>query len=99
MNKTKEKKETTIAAAIEYDSQKDAAPRVTAKGRGIIGERILGLAVKHGVPVKKDPALVQILSRLDIDEQIPPELYKAVAEILAFIYSINERYREKQSIS
>jgi flagellar biosynthesis protein len=99
MNKTKEKKETTIAAAIEYDSQKDAAPRVTAKGRGIIGERILDLAVKHGVPVKKDPALVQILSRLDIDEQIPPELYKAVAEILAFIYSINERYREKQSIS
>lgn len=99
MNKTKEKKETTFAAAIEYDSQKDAAPRVTAKGRGIIGERILDLAVKHGVPVKKDPALVQILSRLDIDEQIPPELYKAVAEILAFIYSINERYREKQSIS
>jgi flagellar biosynthesis protein len=99
MNKTKEKKENTIAAAIEYDSQKDAAPRVTAKGRGIIGERILDLAVKHGVPVKKDPALVQILSRLDIDEQIPPELYKAVAEILAFIYSINERYREKQSIS
>jgi flagellar biosynthesis protein len=99
MNKTKEKKETTIAAAIGYDSQKDAAPRVTAKGRGIIGERILDLAVKHGVPVRKDPALVQILSRLDIDEQIPPELYKAVAEILAFIYSINERYREKQSIS
>jgi flagellar biosynthesis protein len=99
MNKTKEKKETTIAAAIEYDSQKDAAPRVIAKGRGIIAERILDLAAKHGVPVKKDPALVQILSRLDINEQIPPELYKAVAEILAFIYSLNERYREKQSIN
>lgn len=99
MNKTKEKKEATIAAAIEYDSKKDAAPRVTAKGRGIIAEKIIDLAAKHGVPVKKDPALVQILSRLDIDEQIPSELYKAVAEILAFVYSLNERYRERQSIS
>jgi len=98
MNETKEKKETTLAAAIEYDSQKDAAPKVTAKGRGLIAEKIIDLATKHGVPIKKDPALVQILSRLDIDEQIPPELYKAVAEILAFIYSLNERYREKQSI-
>ena len=89
----KEKKETAIAAALKYDGKRDQAPRVTARGRGVIAERIIELAKKHKVPVKEDPALAQILSRLDIDEQIPPELYKAVAEILAFVYSLNERYR------
>lgn len=93
----KDEKETVIAASIEYDSKKDAAPRVTAKGRGAVAEKIIELAVKHDIPIKRDPALVQILSRLDIDEQIPPELYKAIAEILAFVYSLNERYREKQA--
>ncbi len=91
----KNEKEITIATAIEYDREKDSAPRVTAKGRGVIGEKIIKLAIEHNVPVKKDPALVQVLSRLDIDERIPPELYKAVAEILAFVYSLNERRRVK----
>jgi flagellar biosynthesis protein len=91
----KDKKETTIAAALKYDGKRDSAPRVTAKGSGVIAEKIIELAKKHKVPVKEDPALAQILSRLDIDEQIPPELYKAVAEILAFVYSLNERYREQ----
>jgi len=89
----KEKKEAVVAAAIEYDGKKDPAPRVTARGRGVAAEKIIGLAKKHGVPIKEDPALAQILSRLDIDEQIPVELYKAVAEILVFVYSLNERYR------
>lgn len=89
----KDKKETAVAAAIEYDGEKDPAPRVTARGRGVAAEKIIALARKHGVPIKEDPALAQILSRLDIDEQIPVELYKAVAEILVFVYSLNERYR------
>jgi len=91
---SKDRKKATIAAAIEYDEERDSAPRVTARGRGITAEKIIGLAKKHGVPIKEDPALAQILSRLDIDEQIPVELYRAVAEILAFVYSINERYRK-----
>lgn len=90
------KKKNTIAAAIEYDDKRDAAPKVTAKGRGSIAEKIIKLAMEHNIPIREDPALVQILSRLDIDEQIPPEIYKAIAEILAFIYSVNEQYREKQ---
>ena len=94
---TKNKEKTTLAASLKYDSKKDLAPRVTASGRGIVAEKIIELARKHHVPVREDPGLVQILSKLNIDEQIPPELYKAVAEILAFIYSVNERYREKQS--
>ena len=81
------------AVAIKYESSQDAAPRVTAKGRGVIAQKIIDLAVKHRVPLKEDPALVQILSKLEIDEHIPPELYRAIAEILAFVYTINQRYR------
>ena len=91
----KDKREIIIAAALKYDGKSDSAPRVTAKGKGAIAEKIIELAKKHKVPIKEDPALAQILSRLDIDEQIPSELYKAVAEILAFVYSINERLRAK----
>ncbi len=89
----KDKKEITIAAAIKYDEKSDSAPRVTARGKGAIAEKIIELAKKNKVPIKEDPALVQVLSRLDIDEEIPLELYKAVAEILAFVYSVNDRYR------
>ena len=90
----KDIRKTTIAAALKYDGKRDSAPRVTARGKGAIAEKIIELAKKHKVPVKENPELAQILGRLDIDEQIPPELYKAVAEILAFVYSLNERYRE-----
>ena len=85
----KPKHKRTIAAAIQYDPEKDAAPRVTAKGKGYVADKIIELAKKHGIPVKNDPGLVEILSRLDIDEQIPVEVYRAVAEILAFVYSLN----------
>jgi flagellar biosynthesis protein len=88
------KKERTVAAALTYDTRKDAAPKVIAKGQGTIAEKIIELAKKNNVPIKSDPGLVQILSKLDIDEQIPVELYKAVAKILAFVYSANNRYRE-----
>ena len=93
----KNKKKTTVAAAIDYDRKKASAPRVTARGRGFMAEKIIALAKKHGVPIKEDPALAQILSRLDIDEEISPELYKVVAEILAFVYSLNDRYRDQTS--
>lgn len=83
-----------LAAALKYDREKNAAPRVSAKGRGTIAEKIIELAQKHNIPIKNDPALVQILSKLDIDEQIPVELYKAVAEILAFVYSMNVKKKE-----
>lgn len=91
----RKQKDVSIAAALKYESTKDSAPRVTAKGRGYIADKIIDEARRYGIPIKEDPALVQILSRLDIDEHIPPELYKAVAEILAFVYSLNERYRHK----
>ena len=89
----RKKDERLTAAAIKYDSKKDPAPRVTAKGRGVVAEKILELARKNNIPIKEDPALVQILYQLDIDDFIPPELYKAIAEILVFVYSLNDEWR------
>ncbi len=85
------------AVALAYDSPKDRAPKVSAKGSGLIAEKILQLAKKHGIPIHEDPEMVNLLSRLDIEEEIPPELYVAIAEILAFIYSVNKRLKEKKA--
>jgi flagellar biosynthesis protein len=87
-----------MAAAIRYDAAKDDAPRLTAKGKGHVAERIIELARRHDIPIRSDRALIQILSKLDLDQQIPPEFYRAVAEILAFVYQANEKYREQQGI-
>ena len=81
------------AVALKYDSKKDSAPRVTAKGAGIIAEKILELAEKEGIPVTEDPDLVTALAQLDFYDEIPQELYRAVAEILAFAYRINNKMR------
>ncbi|MGV8078702.1 MAG: EscU/YscU/HrcU family type III secretion system export apparatus switch protein [Syntrophales bacterium] len=88
------KEKIPLAAALKYDGKTDAAPRVTAKGRGEVASRIIEKALLHGVPVKEDSALVQFLYRLDVDEEIPVELYRAIAEILAFVYSLDERRRD-----
>ncbi len=85
------------AAALTYDAAKDAAPKLAAKGSGFVAEKIIELAVKHGIPIRNDPALVQVLSKLDIDEAIPLELYQAVAEVLAFVYQMNEQRRQASS--
>lgn len=74
------------AAALRYSPPKDAAPKVVAKGSGAVAERIIQLAREHKVPLKDDPQLIEVLSALDLYQEIPPELYRAVAEILAFIY-------------
>ncbi len=78
------------AVALRYDKTKDPAPRVTAKGKGPVAQKIIELAQKHDIPIKDDPDLIEVLSTLDIDQEIPPELYVAVAELLAFVYSLNK---------
>ncbi|HEB76496.1 MAG TPA: EscU/YscU/HrcU family type III secretion system export apparatus switch protein [Nitrospirae bacterium] len=87
------KEERKKAAALRYTEGVDAAPRVVARGRGWLAEKMIALAREHGVPVHEDRALVEILSTLDTHEEIPPELYRAVAEVLAFIYRTNGRWR------
>ncbi|WP_297209700.1 MULTISPECIES: EscU/YscU/HrcU family type III secretion system export apparatus switch protein [Thermodesulfovibrio] len=81
------------AVALKYEAEKDKAPKVVAKGRGFIAQRIIELARQHGIPMKEDEALVEILSKLDIYEEIPVELYKAVAEILVFVYQVKGKIR------
>ena len=82
-------KKKTKAVALKYEIDKDAAPRVVAKGKDFIAEKIIETARAHNVPLYEDKNLVQVLEALDLDTQIPPELYRAVAEVLAFIYRLN----------
>ncbi|MFY9398903.1 MAG: EscU/YscU/HrcU family type III secretion system export apparatus switch protein [Desulfomonilia bacterium] len=82
------------AVALRYERGKDPAPRVTAKGRGVIAEKILSLARQHNIPIRLDKALVDALYRLEINEEIPEELYRVIAEILAFIYRMDRRKSE-----
>ena len=73
------------AVALAY-READAAPRVVAKGRGLIAEEIIARAREHGVYVHESPELVALLTQVDIDDRIPSQLYVAVAELLAWIY-------------
>ena len=75
------------AIALAY-SQTDAAPRVVAKGRGLIAEQIIAKAKENGVYVHESPEMVALLTQVDIDQHIPAELYLAVAELLAWLYSL-----------
>ena len=79
------------AVALKYDHQKNKAPKVIAKGRGDIAEKIIEVAKAHNVPLYEDENLVQLLEALELETEIPPDLYRAVAEVLAFIYRLNGR--------
>ncbi|MGH7926221.1 MAG: EscU/YscU/HrcU family type III secretion system export apparatus switch protein [Candidatus Binatia bacterium] len=79
------------AVALRYEAKKDRAPKITGKGRGHLAEKILELARQQNIPIREDRNLLQILSRLDLNQDIPAEVYKAVAEILAFIYRLSNR--------
>ena len=81
------------AAAIRYREEhpyKDSAPRLVAKGEGLLAERILEEARKHGIPIEHNPDLVAALAPLEVDRLIPPELFHAVAAILAALYRANK---------
>jgi flagellar biosynthesis protein len=75
------------AIALAY-RQTDAAPRVVAKGKGLVAEEIIARAREHGVFVHESPELVALLTQVDIDEHIPPQLYQAIAELLAWLYRL-----------
>lgn len=77
------------AVALRYNQELEDAPKVVAKGQGKIAEKIIELALAHDIPIKDDPDLIEVLSSLELDEEIPSEIYVAVAELLAFIYSAN----------
>lgn len=76
-----------LAVALKYDGV--GAPRVTAKGTGEIAERIVALAIEHEIPLQENALLVQTLAQLELNEEIPPALYLAIAEIIAFAYYLS----------
>ncbi len=80
---------TREAIALAYH-QTDAAPRVVARGKGLIAEQIIAKAREHGVYVHESPELVALLTQVNLDEHIPPQLYMAVAELLAWLYRIEQ---------
>lgn len=78
------------AVALTYEPEK-GAPYVAASGRGLIAEQIINLAEEHGVHIHESPELVDVLVRLEIGEEIPESLYRAIAEVIAFAYSLKEQ--------
>jgi flagellar biosynthesis protein len=85
------------AVALGYHSEAERAPTVLAKGRGLIAEKIKEVAREHGIPIHRDDDLVELLAQVDIDREIPPELYAAVAEVLSWIYRANSEMRKEIS--
>ena len=80
-----------LAVALHYD--RSGAPRVVAKGRGSIGARIIEIAQAHGVPIEENEVLAGALSHVELGDEIPAELYKAVAEVLVFVLRLSGRIR------
>ncbi|QOP43353.1 type III secretion system protein [Sulfurimonas sediminis] len=78
----------TKAVALKYDKEKNQAPLVSAKGEGKTAQKIIQLAKENGVPLKKDEDLVELLSKVELDKEVPPQMYKAIAEVFSFIYSV-----------
>jgi flagellar biosynthesis protein len=77
------------AIALRYDREKEQAPRVVAKGSGYVASRIIELARAHGITIYEDKELIELLSRIELYQVIPMELYQVIAEVLAFVYRLN----------
>ncbi len=87
---------TELAIALRYDETKMEAPRVVAKGAGFVAQRIRDIARKHEIPIVENKPLAQTLYKAaEVGDEIPEHLYKAVAEVLAYVYSLKNRQRRK----
>lgn len=89
MAENRENKKVQQAIALEYNPAEDA-PRVIASGRGVLAEKIIQKAKESDVPIHRDDKLADTLSRLEIGEMIPPELYEVVAEVLIFVDAMDK---------
>ncbi len=87
--KQPDKPKREFAVALQYDGGNASAPRVTAKGGGDVAQRIIELAQEHNIPMQENPVMAQALAQIDIGEEIPQQLYLAVAEIIAFAYFLS----------
>jgi flagellar biosynthesis protein len=80
-----------FAVALKYDQEKNNAPIVTAKGAHLTADQILKIAEEHDLPIYKDPELVKMLSKIPLGDEIPENLYVAVAEVIAFAYGLSNK--------
>jgi len=85
------------AVALQYREQRDRAPRVVAKGVGETAARIKAIAMQSNIPIRRDDALVELLAQIEIDREIPPELYAAIAELLTWIYRANGAFDKEKT--
>ena len=76
------------ATALKYDTSLNSAPKVTAQGSGQIARNIIQIARENDIPIKEDADMVNLLSQIELNQEIPEELYKAVAEVFSFIYGL-----------
>ena len=87
MNKKK-----NTAVSLKYDREKNGSPKVTAKGKGWVADKIIALAQEQNIPIKQDKDLITLLEKIDVGKEIPESLYKVVAELLAWVYQLNNEY-------
>ena len=85
-------------SAIKYDIQKDRAPKIVASGRGAIAQDILRLAEENRVPLYEDPNLAELLSKLDLETEVPPVLFPLVAEVLALVYQLEIMSKKRETL-
>ncbi|MGE8204098.1 EscU/YscU/HrcU family type III secretion system export apparatus switch protein [Heyndrickxia sp. NPDC080065] len=83
--------------ALQYQSEKQDAPKVIAKGKGVIAENIIKKAKDKDIPIQEDRNLIELLGELQINETIPEELYEAVAEVFAFVYRLDENIGKQKA--
>lgn len=81
------------AVALRYNPDKENAPRVIASGKGATAENIIKIAELHNLPIQKDEDLVELLSKVEIDREIPEKLYTAVVEVFSFVYNITNKMK------
>ena len=81
-----------MAVSLQYKKGKHAAPKVTAKGQGWMADRIIKMAQENNIPIREDKDLLHLLSEIDVGQEVPESLYKVVAELLAWVYQLNQNY-------
>lgn len=96
MNKKQARKS---ALSLQYIKGSDNAPKVTAKGQGWVAEKIIAMAEDKNIPIKKDKDLIELLGKIDVGQEIPEALYKVVAELLAWVYQLNNEYPPNQEVT
>ena len=86
------------AVSLQYKKGKNAAPKITAKGQGWVAENIIKMAQEKNIPIREDKDLLHLLSEIDVGQEVPESLYKVVAELLAWVYQLNQNYSSSEQI-